>query len=220
MKLLTGVLLFCVIAAGCTSTQSGVYQNAVKAFNEIKKGDDAVKKGDIDTALKHYEKSLELAPEAPKHRFAYAQLLYWKGLTFAQESHRKWARTEGWTLDDQVNEWQKTDAMISEAEKQLMLKKSAEWRREGLIYFTKAIRELELCDAAWGYAVEAVPYAKAITFVFMDRFDEAVREFNRVLESQRVRDDIRQKIQSVIRHIRKYQQDLAKQGRTMDESAP
>ncbi len=220
MKLLTGMMLFCLIAAGCASTQSDAYENAVKAFNEIKKGDEALKKNDLDTAIKHYEQSLAIAPEAPKHRFAYAQLLYWKGLTYAQASHREWARTEGWTLDDKINEWQKTQDALSEAEKQLKLKKSAEWRREGLIYFTKAIRELELCDAAWGYAVEAVPYAKGIVFVFMDRFDDAVKEFNRVLESQRVRDDIRQKIQNVIKHIRKYQQDLANQGRSMDTSEP
>lgn len=218
MKYLIGVLLLCVIATGCKTTESEAYDKAVMAFKEVKKGDEAVKKGDMDTAIKHYEKALEIAPEAPKHRFAYAQLLYWKGLTYAQDSHRKWAGTVGWELDDKINEWQKSNKQLSEDEKQLMLKTSAEWRREGLIYFTKSIRELEICDAAWGYAVEAVPYAKGIVFVFMDKFDEAVKEFNRVLESQRVRDDIREKIRNIIKHIRKYQQDLANQGRSTDTS--
>ena len=220
MKYLIGALLLCVIAAGCKTTESVEYNKAVEAFKEVKNGDEAVKKGDIDTAIKHYEKALEIAPEAPKHRFAYAQLLYWKGLTFAQASHREWARTEGWVLDDKINEWQKSQAGLTEAEKQLKLKTSAEWRREGLIFFTKSIRELELCDAAWGYAVEAVPYAKGIVFVFMDKFDDAVREFNRVLESQRVRDDIQEKIRNIIKHIKKYQQDLDNQGRSTDTSEP
>lgn len=218
MRFLIPVLLVGLAAAGCATTESTVYNNAVEAFNEVKKGDEAIKKGDLDAAMKHYERALEIAPEAPKHRFAYAQILYWKGLTYAQESHRKWAETVGWKLDDDINEWQKSDAQLSEAEKQLKLKSSAEMRREGLIYFTKAIRELEFCDAAWGYAVEAVPYAKGIVFIFMDKFDEAAREFNRVLESQRVRDDIRQKIQNVVKHIRKYQQDLENEGRSPDTS--
>jgi tetratricopeptide (TPR) repeat protein len=218
MRFLIPLMLLGLAAAGCATTESTIYTNAVEAFNEVKNGDEAVKRGDIDTAIKHYEKSLELAPDAPKHRFAYAQLLYWKGLTYAQDSHTKWAETMGWEIESDINEWHKTNKQLSEDEKQLMLKKSAEWRREGLVYFTKAIRELEICDAAWGYAVEAVPYAKGIVFVFMDKFDEAVKEFNRVLESQRVRDDIRQKIQNVVNHIKKYQQDLENQGRSMGTS--
>ncbi len=179
------------------------YKKAIAAFNEVKAGDKACEQSDIDTAIKHYEKALKLAPEAPKHRYTYAQMLYWKGLSYMQQSQTDFQKSLGASAGESMGEWLKSPATLSDKEKKELEKKNEECRRRGKLYFEKTLKELIRCDVAWNYAVEAVPFAKGIVLVMMDRFDEAKSEFKRVLDSARIEDDMKQKIKGVIELIDK-----------------
>ena len=56
--------------------------------------------------------------------------------------------------------------------------------------------------------MEAVPYAKGIVLIMMDRLNDAKGEFRRVLDSQRIEDDMKQKVKGVIEKIESYQKEL------------
>jgi len=184
------------------------YEKAVAAFNEIKAGDEACEQGDMDTAIRHYEKALKIVPEAPKHRFGYAQLLYWKGLSYVQQSPSAFQKSLETLPGESVSEWLKSPAKLSDGERKELENRSDECRRRGESYFKKALEELTRCDADWGYAVEAVAFAKGIVNVMMDRFAYAVGEFKRVLESKRVSDETRREVKALIDRITEYQKQL------------
>jgi tetratricopeptide (TPR) repeat protein len=207
MRFATAVLAAGVFLAGCRSGELGMDVKGPLAFEEIKKGDKAVEAGDLDTAIKHYEKALELAPAAPRWRFAYAQLLYWKGLSYSQESHHKWQQTMGNTFDFEMGKWTKLGHGLSQEEKKGLLEKSAQEKRQSVIYFNKALKQLMICDHDMNYAFEAVPFAMGIIYVFLEDHDKAIVSFERILASSRVSEDYRQKVAKAVDQIKKYKQE-------------
>jgi tetratricopeptide (TPR) repeat protein len=215
MKLLT-VLAVVLLLLGCGETVPDTVYRAQESFKEVQQGDKAAVKGDLDTAITHYEKALDFTPSAPKFRFAYAQLLYWKGLTYAQESHRMYMKTEGWEFDDATGKWLDLKTKPPKEESAKLTEKSAEYKREGLIYFNKALHQLMRCDIDWNYAVEAVPYAMGLVYIFMEEYDKAIAAFKRVQVSSRVSEDYRKKIGRLIELIEEQKQDIAVSGQEPD----
>jgi tetratricopeptide (TPR) repeat protein len=217
MRFLIPLMLLGLAAAGCATTESTIYTNAVEAFNEVKNGDEAVKRGDIDTAIKHYEKALKLAPEAPKNRFGYAQLLYWKGLSYVQECQTAFQKSLGALSGDSLKEWLNGPAKLSDEEKRELQNRDNECRRRGESYFKKALEELTRCDADWGYAVEAVAFAKGIVNLVMERFGYANGEFKRVLESKRTSEETKREVKALIEKITQYQRELGKEEKEAED---
>lgn len=210
MRFLVAAALVSLIVVGCKSAPPSV-NAAVKATNLVKEGDKLLEKGDLDAAMKNYEEALEIVPNAPKFRLAYAQLLYWKGLAYSQSSHRDFRRTEGWVFDDPTGKWEKQNVPTQEEIKALMTK-SAQDKREGLIYFNKSLQQLMRCDIEWNYAVESVPFAMGMVYVFMEEYAKARDSFNRVLSSTRVSKEYREKIAKVMELIEKYEKELDREG--------
>ncbi len=207
MKYLIAALVVSLVAAGCSSIPQAV-DAAQRAFALVKEGDKAGEKGDLDTAIEKYEKALDLAPRAPRHRFAYAQFLYLKGVSYSVASHSIWVETEGRTFDAEIGRFVPMEKELTPEEKAEHLKKSAEYKRKAHIYFNKSLQQLALCDRDYKYAVERVPEAMAMVYVQMEDFNNAVLSFQRVLTSSRVRDNYKAKIREVIKAIRDHQKEV------------
>ena len=58
------------------------------------------------------------------------------------------------------------------------------------------------------YEVANNSYAKGIVLIMMDRLNDAKSEFKRVLDSRRIEDDMKQKVQGIIEKIESYQKEL------------
>jgi tetratricopeptide (TPR) repeat protein len=182
-------------------------KKAQESFKEAQQGDAAAEKGDIDAAIEHYEKTLELAPHAPRFRFTYAQLLYWKGLSFAQKSYTAFEEAFSGSAEEGAGE---------DSGKEELKKASAEDRVQSITCFNKALKELERCDVEWNYAVEAVPYAKGIIYVFLEDYDKAIESLKRVIDSPRTSDEYRKKIEELVKKIEECRKEL---GNAEDEKA-
>lgn len=148
--------------------KSDPVKKAQLALKEVKKGDTALEKGKLDEAIKHYKTALELTPNAPKFRFAYAQLLYLKAVTYGY----------GWKEEIEY--------------------KSEEDKRQAIIYCNKCLQQLKRCDEDWNHEVESVPFAMGRIYFMLSNYDNAIRCFERVLESDRTSDAYRDKITKTI----------------------
>jgi tetratricopeptide (TPR) repeat protein len=206
-----------LIATGCASSPPPLVDKALKSTKLVREGSEAAEKGEIDKAIKCFEEALELTPNAPKYRFAYAELLYWKALSFSQASHEKWQNTLGRDWVDPLNRWESLDEELSQEEKEKLLKQSAEDKREAAIYFNKSLRQLMRCDIDWNFSVEAVPFAVGMIYIFLEEYNKAIQSFERVLSSARVSDDYRKKTARVIETIKKYQEEIEEQGGDEEE---
>jgi len=208
MKLFPAILLALLFAAGCTGeVVPDSVQKAQDSFKLVQEGDRAAQDGDFDVALEKYEAALKLTPNAPKFRFAYSQILYWKGLTYDQESHHSYMKTLGKTFDPEINKWIDMPKIPTDKEKNELMKKSAEDRRESLIYFNKSLQQLAICDAEWKYAVEAVPFAMGIIYVLIEEHDKAKDAFERVASSSRVSDEYRNKVKEAMKKLEIYRKE-------------
>lgn len=176
-------------------------ERAQLSFKEAKKAEQAAQESDIDAAIAHYEKVLELTPNASRYRFEYAQLLYQKGLAFSEESHRAFQKSLGRVFDSEKGEWSQSEAALQEGEKLELANKSTELDRQSQVYFNKSLMQLMRCDADWNYAVERVPEAMAMVYVQMEDYDNALAAFKRILDSPRTTEEYREKMNKVIERI-------------------
>ena len=207
MRFIAAALVVCFAVTGCRSIPPAVWK-AMEATRLVKAGSEATEKGEIDAAIEKFEKALGLTPNAPRYRFAYAELLYWKALSYSQASHREWQKTLGREFVDDIAKWENSSVKLSEEEKEKLVKESAENKREGIVYFNKCLRHLVRCDNDWDYAVEAVPLAMGMVYIFLEKYDNAIEAFERVHASARVSDKYREQIGKVIKLVKGYKKEL------------
>lgn len=202
MRFFALATIICILAAGCAGeTVPDSVQKAQEAFKLVQEGDLAAQDNQLDTAIEKYEAALKLVPNAPKFRFAYAQLLYWKALSFDQEWHHSMMQTFGKKFDFAINKWVDMPSTPEGDDKAKLERRSAESKRESLIYFNKALHQLALVDSEWNYAVEAVPFAMGIIYFLTDEYDKSIDSFKRVVASSRISEDYRAKIEKAIEDL-------------------
>ena len=209
MKFSITVLLICLIFAGCASVPESV-RLAQEAFSNVKLGDEAAGKGDIDTAIAHYEKALELTPRAPKWRIMYAQILYLKGLCYDVESHSSLDKTRGWEFDTEIGKFRELQGKLTKEQEQEELHKFKKNKREALAYFNKALNELRRCDIEFNFAEDRVPEAMALIFIMKEDYDNAKVQLKRLLDSSRVKDSYKEDIRKALRKIENHQHEIEK----------
>jgi tetratricopeptide (TPR) repeat protein len=214
MKFLIVLAMTGLVAAGCSSVPPTV-KAAQDAFKHVKMADKAATKGDIDTAIEHYEMALDLAPgQARKWRFAYAQLLYLKGLSFDVASHSALHKTFGNLFDKETGRWTRLENELSKKEKEEEIGKFKDYKYKALVYFHKAIQQLKRCDMEFNFAVEDVADAMAIVYVMMEEWDNAKRQIRRLLTSSRVPDGYKANLRKVIKLIEKHQREAERSRET------
>lgn len=208
MRYLIAAVIVGFAVGGCKSIDMSPAGRGVRAFRHIREGDRLLGNGDLDGSIKEYEAALELTPNAPRFRFAYAQLLYWKALGYDQDSHLKWQQRHGRDFDFETLEWAALNKKLSSEKKGELLKTSKEDMRQAIIYYKKSLQELTRCDFEWNQAVESVPFAMGMVYFMLVKYDEAIRCFERVLESGRASDSYREKMTKAIKLLREHKRKV------------
>lgn len=206
------VLISLLLLASCRSGPPTAEDRAKTANGLVKAGKEDFTRGDIDSAISKFEEVLQLVPDWTTARRDYAELLYYKGLGYDRHSLGTWQRALGKEFDNVTHAWKESGAVVSEGEKAKLEKDSDEAKRQALLYYRQSLEQLQILDRMVRGADEGVVCAMAILHIFLNELDQAKACFERVLESPRVEEGVKERIRNALDAINKFQKQEATPG--------